>query len=139
MVCSAAEAKDTVVAQGFSRVFLTSGRSSIGAFLFSDAWFLIRVVEPVPADELPERHHLLLSRGPYSLEEETDLMRQYEIEVLVTKNSGGTMTSAKLEAAAVLGIPVVMIDRPALPEKVRTVSTVDEAQHWVTERDTAEA
>jgi precorrin-6A/cobalt-precorrin-6A reductase len=49
------------------------------------------------------------------------------------------MTSAKLEAAAVLGIPVVMIDRPALPEKVRTVSTVDEAQHWVTERDTAEA
>ncbi|MGH3723407.1 MAG: cobalt-precorrin-6A reductase [Mycobacterium sp.] len=139
VVSSAAEAKDVAVAQGFSRIFLTSGRSSIGAFLFSDAWYLIRVVEPVPADELPERHHLLLSRGPYSLAEETDLMRQYEIEVLVTKNSGGTMTSAKLEAAAALDIPVVMIDRPPLPENVYTVSTVDAAQQWVIERDTAGA
>ncbi|CPU83581.1 precorrin-6A reductase [Mycobacteroides abscessus] len=137
VVSSAAEAKDAVVAQGLSRVFLTSGRSSVGAFLFSDAWFLIRVVEPMSADELPERHHLLLSRGPYTVAEETELMRQYEIEVLVTKNSGGTMTSAKLEAAAALGIPVVMIDRPALPENVSTVSTVDAAQQWVTERDNA--
>lgn len=138
VVSSAAEAKDAVMARGFSRVFLTSGRSSIGAFLFSDAWFLIRVVEPMSADELPERHHLLLSRGPYTVAEETELMRQYEIEVLVTKNSGGTMTSAKLDAAAALNIPVVMIDRPALPERVSTVSTVDEAQRWVIERDTAE-
>ncbi|MBB4856303.1 precorrin-6A/cobalt-precorrin-6A reductase [Mycobacteroides chelonae] len=138
VVSSAAEAKDAVVAQGFSRVFLTSGRSSIGAFLFSDAWFLIRVVEPMSADELPERHHLLLSRGPYAVAEETRLMRQYEIEVLVTKNSGGTMTWAKLHAAAALNIPVVMIDRPALPEHVSTVSTVDEAHRWVIERDTAE-
>lgn len=137
VVSSAAEAKDAVAAQGFSRVFLTSGRSSIGAFLFSDAWFLIRVVEPMSADELPERHHLLLSRGPYTVAAETELMRQYEIEVLVTKNSGGSMTSAKLEAAAALNIPVVMIDRPALPENVSTVATVDEAQQWVIERDTA--
>lgn len=137
VVSSAAEAKDAVTAQGFSRVFLTSGRSSIGAFLFSDAWFLIRVVEPMSADELPERHHLLLSRGPYTVAAETELMRQYEIEVLVTKNSGGSMTSAKLEAAAALNIPVVMIDRPALPENVSTVATVDEAQQWVIERDTA--
>ncbi|MUM18782.1 cobalt-precorrin-6A reductase [Mycobacterium sp. CBMA271] len=139
VVSTAAEAKDVVVAQGFSRVFLTSGRSSIGAFLFSDAWYLIRVVEAVPADQLPERHHLLLSRGPYALAAETELMRQYEIEVLVTKNSGGTMTSAKLEAAAALDVPVVMIDRPPLPENVCVVSTVDEAQRWITERDTAEA
>lgn len=137
VVSSAAEAKDAVTAQGFSRVFLTSGRSSIGAFLFSDAWFLIRVVEPMSADELPERHHLLLSRGPYTVAAETELMRQYEIEVLVTKNSGGSMTSAKLEAAAALNIPVVMIDRPALPENVSTVATVDEAQQWIIERDTA--
>ncbi|MBA0048281.1 cobalt-precorrin-6A reductase [Mycobacteroides sp. LB1] len=136
IVSSAVEAKDVVAAQGFSRVFVTSGRSSIGAFLFSDAWFLIRVVEAVPADELPERHHLLLSRGPYTLAEETELMRQYAVEVLVTKNSGGTMTSAKLEAAAALNIPVVMIDRPPLPENVSAVSTVGEAQRWVIERDT---
>ncbi|MEU9807917.1 cobalt-precorrin-6A reductase [Mycobacterium sp. NPDC050853] len=136
IVSSAVEAKDVVTAQGFSRVFVTSGRSSIGAFLFSDAWFLIRVVEAVPADELPERHHLLLSRGPYTLAEETELMRQYAVEVLVTKNSGGTMTSAKLEAAAALNIPVVMIDRPPLPENVSAASTVDEAQRWVIERDT---
>jgi precorrin-6A/cobalt-precorrin-6A reductase len=44
------------------------------------------------------------------------------------------MTSAKLEAARVLGIPVVVIRRPVLPAGVAVVETVDQVVEWVRER-----
>jgi precorrin-6A/cobalt-precorrin-6A reductase len=59
------------------------------------------------------------------------LLRDHRIEVLVTKNSGGQMTRPKLDAAAALGVAVVMVDRPPLPPGVATVSTVDDAVAWV--------
>ena len=49
----------------------------------------------------------------------------------MTKNSGGALTEAKLAAARDLGVAVVMIDRPALPSGVQTVSTVEQAVDWV--------
>ena len=58
-------------------------------------------------------------------------MRDNRIDVLVTKNSGGRLTEAKLAAARDLGVPVVMIDRPPLPPGVRTVSSVGEAVEWL--------
>lgn len=131
-VASAAEAAEVVEQQRYSRVFLTSGRSTISAFAHSSAWFLIRVVIAPNADALPTRHTLLLSRGPYRYDYEIALMREHNIHVLVTKNSGGDYTRAKLDAAAALYIPVVMIDRPPLPPGVTTVGTVDEAVAWVT-------
>ena len=131
-VASAAEAAEVVEQQRYSRVLLTSGRSTISAFAHSSAWFLIRVVIAPNADALPTRHTLLLSRGPYRYDDEIALMREHNIHVLVTKNSGGDYTRAKLDAAAALYIPVVMIDRPPLPTGVTTVGTVDEAVAWVT-------
>lgn len=131
-VASAAEAAEVVEQQRYSRMFLTSGRSTISAFAHSSAWFLIRVVIAPNADALPTRHTLLLSRGPYRYDDEIALMREHNIHVLVTKNSGGDYTRAKLDAAAALYIPVVMIDRPPLPPGVTTVGTVDEAVAWVT-------
>ncbi|HEX9178148.1 MAG TPA: cobalt-precorrin-6A reductase [Mycobacterium sp.] len=131
-VASAAEAAEVVEQQRYSRVFLTSGWSTISAFAHSSAWFLIRVVIAPNADALPTRHTLLLSRGPYRYDDEIALMREHNIHVLVTKNSGGDYTRAKLDAAAALYIPVVMIDRPPLPPGVTTVGTVDEAVAWVT-------
>ena len=131
-VASAAEAAEVVEQQRYSRVFLTSGRSTISAFAHSSAWFLIRVVIAPNADALPTRHTLLLSRGPYRYDDEIALMREHNIHVLVTKNSGGDYTRAKLDAAAALYIPVVMIDRPPLPPGVTAVGTVDEAVAWVT-------
>lgn len=131
-VASAAEAAEVVEQQRYSRVLLTSGRSTISAFAHSSAWFLIRVVIAPNADALPTRHTLLLSRGPYRYDDEIALMREHNIHVLVTKNSGGDYTRAKLDAAAALYIPVVMIDRPPLPPGVTTVGTVDEAVAWVT-------
>jgi precorrin-6A/cobalt-precorrin-6A reductase len=51
--------------------------------------------------------------------------------VLVTKDSGGTYTSAKLEAARARSLPVIVVRRPDRPSTQR-VSTVEEALAWAT-------
>ncbi|OBB89851.1 cobalt-precorrin-6A reductase [Mycobacterium sp. 852002-30065_SCH5024008] len=132
VVESDTKAAEAVAKYDFSRVFLTTGRSGTRAFAGSDAWFLIRAVtEPDPAS-LPRRHQLLLSRGPYRYDGELALLREHGIDALVTKNSGGQMTRAKLDAAAALGIPVVMVARPPLPVGVAAVDSVEQAAEWVT-------
>jgi precorrin-6A/cobalt-precorrin-6A reductase len=133
VVRSDRHAAETVARRRFSRVFLTTGRSGVGHFADTDAWFLIRAVTPPVRDVLPRRHRLLLSRGPYHYEAEYALLREHRIDALVTKNSGGQMTRPKLDAAAALHIPVVMVARPPLPAGVTTVNTVEEAIAWVVE------
>ncbi|MFY1621371.1 cobalt-precorrin-6A reductase, partial [Micromonospora sp. WMMD736] len=100
LVASDRAAAETVIQQGYSRVFLTTGRSSVAAFAALDAWFLIRVVTPPDPAVLPARHQLVLSRGPYDYDGERALLREWRVDALVTKNSGGEMTRAKLDAAA---------------------------------------
>ena len=131
VVGSDVEAADTVVRRGYSRVFLTTGRSGVGAFADVDAWFLIRAVTAPEPHTLPRRHRIVLSRGPYSYDDELTLLREHAIDALVTKNSGGDMTRPKLDAAAALGVRVVMVERPRLPDGLNTVSTVEEAAAWV--------
>jgi precorrin-6A/cobalt-precorrin-6A reductase len=125
------QAAKIVVDKGFSRVFLTTGRSGTAVFADVDAWFLIRAVTAPDPQTLPRRHELVLSRGPYRYQDELALLREHGIDVVVTKNSGGSMTRPKLDAAAALGISVVMVSRPPLPAGVHTVSTVAEALEWV--------
>lgn len=129
VVQSDAEAAAEIARQHYSRIFLTSGRSAAEAFAGSDAWFLVRAV--TAPDVLPRRHELVLSRGPYCYDDELALMAGHHIDALVTKNSGGDMTRPKLDAAAALSIPVVMVARPRLPDGVVTVGTVAEAAQWV--------
>jgi precorrin-6A/cobalt-precorrin-6A reductase len=124
-------AAETVAQQGYSRIFLTTGRSGAKVFAGSDAWFLIRAVTAPDEASLPRHHRLLLSRGPYHYDDEFALLRQHRIDALVTKNSGGDMTRAKLDAAAALAIPVVMVARPRLPTGVTAVGSVDAAAEWV--------
>jgi precorrin-6A/cobalt-precorrin-6A reductase len=131
VVGSDTQAAEAVAKQQYSRIFLTTGRSSVYAFADSDAWFLIRVVTAPDARTLPRHHRLLLSRGPYRYDDELALLREHRIDALITKNSGGAMTRAKLDAAAALDIPVVMIARPKLPAAVTAVDTVEEAAEWV--------
>jgi precorrin-6A/cobalt-precorrin-6A reductase len=135
VVASDTHAAEVVFQQQFSRVFLTTGRSGVAAFVDSDAWVLIRAVTAPDNDLLPRHHRLVLSRGPYCYDGEYALLREHRIEVLVTKNSGGQMTRAKLDAAAALDVPVVMVNRPPLPAGVRTVHSVDQAVEWVTENN----
>lgn len=135
VVDSDEKAAKTVTAERYLRVFLTTGRSGTTAFADVDAWFLIRAVTAPDPNTLPRRHHLVLSRGPYHYDDELALLRDHRIEALVTKNSGGQMTRPKLDAAAALGVAVVMVDRPPLPGGVTTVSTVDDAAAWVRSTD----
>jgi precorrin-6A/cobalt-precorrin-6A reductase len=114
------------------RVFLTTGRRDLAAFAGLGGWFLVRSVDP-PEPPLPGRVEVLLDRGPFTVEGELALMRRHRIDVLVTKDSGGAMTAAKLVAARELGIPVVLVDRPAAPD-AHTVSTVDDALAWLAPR-----
>ena len=130
-VGSDAEAAEVIAAKGYSRVFLTTGRSGTAAFRDSDAWFLIRVVTAPDPARLPRNHHLLLSRGPYRYDDERALLADHQIDALVTKNSGGEMTRAKLDAARSLGVDVVMIERPALPSGLTVVESASDAADWV--------
>ncbi|HET9088654.1 MAG TPA: cobalt-precorrin-6A reductase [Acidobacteriaceae bacterium] len=106
------EAASALVNNHASRVFLSIGRQELGAFSGCyKAWFLVRAIER--PDELPPNSKLLLDRGPFHLEDELQMLRQESINLLVSKNSGGQATYPKIQAASELGIPVVMVDRPA--------------------------
>ncbi|MGV9711324.1 cobalt-precorrin-6A reductase [Gordonia sp. NPDC003424] len=127
-------AASAVVAEHAGRVFLTTGRQDVGVFAgIDDVWFLIRVVDPPTAD-LPRQHRVLRSRGPYGLEDERKIMQDNQIDLLVTKNSGGELTRAKLVVAAELGVGVVMVQRPAQPQTGTTVTAVADAVEWVRRR-----
>lgn len=115
------------------RVLLTTGRQGLPAFAgVEDAWFLVRCVEE-PDPPLPPRHRLLLARGPYTVEGELALLDEHRIDLVVTKDSGGAHTEAKLDAARLRGLPVIVVRRPPRPD-VATVSTVADALVWARER-----
>lgn len=107
-------------------VFVTTGGRGLAAYA-GDARhaYLIRTVEP-PTEVLPPRHTVVLDRGPYTVEGETALMDEHGVCALVTKNSGGELTVAKLTAARERGIPVIMVDPPAPAAGVESVETVAE-------------
>jgi precorrin-6A/cobalt-precorrin-6A reductase len=112
-------------------VFLTTGRRDLDVFAADDRHrFLVRTVDP-PDGPVPPRMTLVLDRGPYTVEGESALIRRHGVGLLVTKNSGGPMTQAKLLAARDLGTEVVIVQRPPLPEGSVVVTTVAEAVRWI--------
>ncbi|MGP3999437.1 cobalt-precorrin-6A reductase [Streptomyces sp. 8N706] len=113
------------------RIFLTTGRMGLAAFArLTDLWFLVRSVE-APEPPKPPRMEVLLDRGPFTVEGETELLRRHRIDVLVTKDSGGRATAAKLTAAREAGVPVVVVRRPAVPEGVPVAADPSEAVAWL--------
>jgi precorrin-6A/cobalt-precorrin-6A reductase len=112
-------------------VFLTTGRRDLGVFAADDGHrFLVRTVDP-PDGAVPPRMTLVLDRGPYTVDGESALMLEHGVGLLVTKNSGGPMTAAKLQAARDLGVQVLMVARPPLPPGSAVVPTVAEAVRWI--------
>jgi precorrin-6A/cobalt-precorrin-6A reductase len=96
-------------------VLLTVGRRGLSPFLArADLSGVARIIN-VPEMALPQAWLLLVARPPLRVETEMVLMREQRITVTVTKNSGGEATAAKLEAARMLGLPVIMIERPRKP------------------------
>jgi precorrin-6A/cobalt-precorrin-6A reductase len=115
------------------RVLLTTGRQGLAAFAgVEGCWFLIRCVEQ-PEPPLPPRHRLVFDRGPYKLDGELALIDEHRIEVVVTKDSGGVHTGAKLDAARLRGLPVIVVRRPPRPAGAAVVS-VAEALAWAGEQ-----
>jgi precorrin-6A/cobalt-precorrin-6A reductase len=89
---------------------------------------LVRLVDP-PTDPLPPRWILIMSRGPYDYASERQILLHHGIDVLITKDSGGSHTVAKLNAADDLGVPVVIIARPERAD-VPQLEVVSEAVAW---------
>ncbi|MGY2066104.1 cobalt-precorrin-6A reductase [Blastococcus sp. SYSU DS0619] len=115
---------------GYGSVFVTTGRQGLAAFADVPGHCLVRSVEP-PAPPLPRRTTVVLARGPFEVADERALMAEHAVEVVVTKDSGGGMTAAKLTAARELGLPVVLVRRPPLPPDVPVAGTVADAVAWV--------
>ena len=115
-----------------ARVFLGLGRKELAAFAgLSGIWFLVRMIE-APETPIPLKNfELVLGRGPFALDDEAALFSSRRIEALVSRNSGGSATYAKIEAARRLRLPVLMLRRPREPEGVATVDSVDAVLAWL--------
>ncbi|MFD9518629.1 cobalt-precorrin-6A reductase [Streptomyces sp. NPDC059979] len=114
-----------------ARAFLTTGRMGLHTFAhLTDTWFLVRSVDP-PEAPVPPRLEVLLARGPFTLDDERELLARHRIDVLVTKDSGGSATAPKLTAAREAGIAVLVVRRPAVPEGVAEADSVAAALRWL--------
>ena len=117
------------------RAFLTVGRQALDHFVgpLGERRTLARVVD-APALAVPPSWTVLLSRGPYPVESERQIFADHDVDVLVTKDSGGSYTSAKLEVAAERGAAVVIVRRAAAPPDVPTVTDAPAAAAWLAQR-----
>ena len=88
----------------------------------------------VPEPPHPARMEVLLDRGPFGLDGERELLRRHRLDVVVTKDSGGTATAPKLTAAREAGLPVIVVRRPPAPEGVPVVADPGAAARWIAER-----
>jgi precorrin-6A/cobalt-precorrin-6A reductase len=113
-------------------VFLTIGRQELAPFKLYRHKYVIRSVERPDAAELPQGAKIITARGPFAEPDERALLMQHRIDCVVTKNSGG-VTSAKIEAARALSLPVIIVARPEKPA-MQAVTTVPDALAWLHEK-----
>jgi precorrin-6A/cobalt-precorrin-6A reductase len=122
----------TALGQTPCRVFLAIGRQTLA--LFADApqhHYLLRLVDP-PTNALPlPDAEVIIARGPFDVAGDLSLLQDHRIEVIVAKNAGGTGAEAKLIAARELGLPVILVDRPKVPDR-RIARTGNEVMAWLT-------
>ena len=129
-VASAESAAERVGDVG-GRIFLAIGRQELAPFSrAAETWFLVRVIEDGAAPVPLAKARVVTGRGPFSVAGEAALLRRHRIDGMVSRNSGGDATYAKIAAARRLGLTAVIIRRPPKPAGA-TVETVDEAVTWI--------
>ncbi len=104
--------------------------------VFGPARYIVRSAKET---ELPQYAHWLQAIGPFNLNNEMALLKEYEIDLIVCKNSGGEATKAKLEAARKLGIRVLMLQRPEPANEStnsmnRLFNNLDECFEFISEK-----
>ncbi len=128
------EAAAEAIPDTAKRVFLTTGRQQLAPFVpLTHLWFLIRSIDSPDPQTLMPNGLLLHDRGPFTLEQERHLLIDHQIDLIVSKNSGGEATYAKILAARELRLPMVMIRRPIMPAGAQ-VSSVETALVWLTDK-----
>jgi len=117
--------------QPAKRVMLAVGRMHLAEFAPNPQHFyLLRLVDP-PKDPPPfPEHHVLVTRGPFTEGDDRALMQKHGIDLVVSKNAGGTGAFAKIAAARALGLPVIMIDRPSVPAR-QEAHSVAQVMDWL--------
>ncbi|MGY4161375.1 MULTISPECIES: cobalt-precorrin-6A reductase [unclassified Bradyrhizobium] len=120
--------------ESHTNVFLAIGRQHIAPFSAKPQHaYTLRFVDP-PGETLPlPDAEIIVSRGPFTLENELEMMRERRIAWIVARNSGGTGARAKIDAARALDLPVIMITRPHLPDRPR-VERVGDVMEWLGHR-----
>lgn len=112
-------------------VFLATGRQTLDRFAnLEGRRVLCRQIDPPTAPFPFEGGEFIISRPPFSVEREEQLFASLGVDWLIVKNAGGTESRTKLTAARNLGIPVLLLRRPPMPDAPR-VATVQEALDWV--------
>lgn len=112
-------------------VFLAIGRQEVERFAAAPAHrYLLRFVDAPDAPPALPDHKIVVARGPFDEAGDRALMEAHGIELVVSKNAGGEGAYAKIAAARALGLPVLMIDRPALPAR-REVAEADAVMDWI--------
>lgn len=116
------------------RVLLAIGRMHLAAFAAQPQHhYVLRLVDEPTAPPPLAHFTTTVDRGPFTLEGDLALFKTQRIERIVCKNAGGEGAVSKLDAARALGVPVVMIDRPALPAR-HEVHSVDQVLAWLNDR-----
>jgi cobalt-factor III methyltransferase len=124
LLCNSVEkAAERAVATG-RRIFLATGSKDLATFLNAPGaehreWYVRMTPEPAlirrAIDLGVPRDHILAMQGPFSEAFNTALWRDQRIDCVVTKDSGEAGGfSAKVRAAAVLDIPLLVIRRPQI-------------------------
>ena len=113
------------------RVFLSLGRQELHAFAAAPQHrYVARTIETPDRAALPPNIKVVQARGPFDRDAEARLLSDEEIDIIVSKNSGGAATYAKIEAARELELPVVMIERPDKPAG-HALKNPEEAVAWL--------
>ena len=131
--CAVADIAGAVAAlpDASARVFLAIGKQNLNAFAAKPQHhYLLRLVDP-PVTPLPlPNAQAIIARGPFTEADDHRLLQAHRIGLIVAKNAGGTGARAKLDAARTLRIPVILIDRPAVPPR-RVARELAEVMDWL--------